>query len=100
MYGWREPLGPAALLGRLRGELGLAHRELAREGRPRAQRAAALVGVGRHRILRSSGAILGSRADRLPSCARRRLSLERRGEFSPLDLDEPAASAAPADARS
>jgi hypothetical protein len=38
-------------------------------------------------VLRLTGALLGSRADRLPPAARRRLSLERRAGFAPLELD-------------
>jgi len=38
-------------------------------------------------IVRLAGALLGSHADRLPAGARRRLSLEGRSSFEPLDLD-------------
>ena len=34
IYGWREPAAPAQLLGRLRGALGHARSQLAREGAP------------------------------------------------------------------
>ena len=47
----------------------------------------ALAAVSRHHVLRSMGALLGSRADRLPAGARRRLSLEGRAGFAPLRLD-------------
>jgi hypothetical protein len=41
--------------------------------------------------VRTAGALLGSRSDRLPPRARRSLSLERRAGFAPLRLDVPAA---------
>ncbi len=63
VYGWREPANPRQLVGQLRGA------------------------PTRHHLLRLTGALLGSRADRLPPGLRRRLSLERRAGFAPLDLD-------------
>jgi rhamnosyltransferase len=82
VYDWREPAGPRHVLRRLRGELRRAQRE-----RPRADagaRCATLVAIARHHMVRLTGAILGSRADRLPSGARRKLSLEGRATFEPL----------------
>ncbi len=87
VYGWREPASPAHLLAQLRGELGQARAELIRQGVSRARRCATLAAVGRHHLVARAGALLGSRADRLPARARRRLSLERRAGFAPLDLD-------------
>jgi rhamnosyltransferase len=87
VYGWREPARPSYLLGQLRGELGQARRSLAREAISDAQRRATLMAVGRHHALRLAGAVLGSRADRLPPPVRRQLSLQRRASFMPLDLD-------------
>jgi glycosyltransferase involved in cell wall biosynthesis len=89
VYGWREPTSPAQLARKLRGELGAARRELIAAGVPPARRRATLAALTRHHLLRSSGALLGSRAEALPSWARRRLSLEGRGDFQPLDLDRP-----------
>jgi glycosyltransferase involved in cell wall biosynthesis len=87
VYGWREPAAPRRLIGQLRGVLGQARRELiAQEAAPR-QRGAALAGVSSHHMARVAGALLGSRADVLPTAARRALSLERRASFVPLDLD-------------
>jgi glycosyltransferase involved in cell wall biosynthesis len=88
VYGWREPAGPVHLVHRLRGELGQARRELA--GVSPARRRATLAAVSRHHVARQAGALLGSRAGLLPPSARRRLSLERRASFLPLDLDTPA----------
>lgn len=87
IYGWREPLSPAYLARRLRGELGWARRELDRRGAPASERRATLAALTRHHVVRLAGSLLGSRADRLPAAARRRLSLEGRSSFEPLDLD-------------
>jgi glycosyltransferase involved in cell wall biosynthesis len=64
VYGWRRPADPRHLVRELRGA------------------------PTRQNVLRLTGAVLGSRADRLPTGLRRRLSLEGRGAFAPLDLDE------------
>jgi glycosyltransferase involved in cell wall biosynthesis len=84
VYGWREPASPAHLTRQLRGALGQARRELIREGVSPAGRRATLIAVSRHHLVRLAGAVLGSRADRLPAAARRRLSLEGRASFEPL----------------
>lgn len=89
VYGWREPASAGRLTRQLRGALGGARRELIREGASPAHRRATLATVARHHVVRSAGALLGSRADWLPSWARRRLSLECRASFVPLDLDQP-----------
>jgi GT2 family glycosyltransferase len=87
VYGWREPSSPAYLATRLRGELVFARRELARRRMQPAERRAMLRAITRHHVVRLAGALLGSRADRLPGWARRGLSLERRASFIPLDAD-------------
>jgi len=87
VYGWREPLSPLHLAGRLRGELGWARRELDRRGASAYERRATLAAVTRHHVVRLAGSLLGSRPDRLPAGARRRLSLEGRSSFQPLHLD-------------
>ena len=87
VYGWREPVSPVRLLAGLRGELGWAREELAGRGRPPAGVAAGLAAVTRHYAVARAGALLGSRADRLPPRVRRVLSLERRSGFTPLHLD-------------
>jgi GT2 family glycosyltransferase len=86
VYGWREPASPVRLARGLRGELGWARAELDRAGAPPRERRATLVAVTRHHVVRLAGALLGSRADRLPAGARRRLSLEGRASFEPFDL--------------
>jgi GT2 family glycosyltransferase len=93
VYGWREPARPGYLLRRLRGELAITYRELSLAQASPSARASALAAVGLHQAVRMAGAILGSRADVLPPWARRRLSLEHRGSFCPLDLDQQAGSA-------
>jgi len=87
VYGWREPASPAHLLRGMRGELGGARDEMIRQGAPAGRRRATLAAVVRHHAACRTGALLGSRAERLPAGARRRLSLEGRGGFAPLDLD-------------
>lgn len=97
VYDWREPADPRSLARGLRGELAAARRELpslgSRAGREsegaaagpgRAACLATLAAVSRHHVLRLAGALLGSRADRLPPQVRRGLSLERRAGFEPL----------------
>jgi glycosyltransferase involved in cell wall biosynthesis len=90
VYGWREPASPARLARGLRGELGAARRELLASGVSRRRRRATLVALTRHHVVRTTGALLGSRAEGLPPWARRRLSLERRASFVALDLDRTA----------
>jgi GT2 family glycosyltransferase len=87
VYGWREPASPARLLAQLRGELGRARDELIGQGVSPVRRRATLAAVSRHHVVCRAGALLGSRADRLPAGARRRLSLEGRAGFAPLYLD-------------
>jgi glycosyltransferase involved in cell wall biosynthesis len=87
VYGWHEPVSPAYLTRQLRGPLGQARRLLIREGVSPTRRRTTLVAVGAHHVARLAGALLGSRADRLPPGVRRRLSFERRAAFAPLQLN-------------
>ena len=87
VYGWRERADPRSLARALRGELGAARRDPLLAALPRGRRVATLAAVSRHHVARLAGAVLGSRADRLPPGARRALSLERRAGFAALDLD-------------
>jgi rhamnosyltransferase len=86
VYGWREPASPVRVVGQIRGAVGRARRELPSEDSSRSHRAT-LAAVGGHHVVSRAGALLGSRADRLPPGVRRRLSLEGRAGFAPLDLD-------------
>jgi len=89
VYGWREPASPRRLAGQLRGAVGTTRRKPHAEGAGTLRRGATLATVGARHTVRLAGALLGSRADRLPRGLRRRLSLERRGSFQPLDLEAP-----------
>jgi hypothetical protein len=93
VYGWREPASPRHLLSRLRGALGQADAALLAEHVARPERLAALAGVTAHQLASMCGALLGSRADRLPPRVRRGLSLERRADFAPLRIDSSFAGA-------
>jgi rhamnosyltransferase len=102
VYGWREPASPGHLLNRVRGALGQAGDALAAEQVPARERPAVLAGVLIHQLASLSGALLGSRVDRLSPRVRRALSLERRADFAPLRIDfappRPDASTVGADA--
>lgn len=78
VYGWREPLSPSHLLTQLRGDLARTERELRREGVAPVRRGPQLALAAGSTAARLTGAILGSRADRLPLSVQRALSLERR----------------------
>lgn len=93
IYGWREPLAPRRLLGGLRGELSADRGAAAAAGLSARARRATLLAASRHHAVRLAGALLGSRADRLPRAVRRRLSSERRDSFLPLELDAAASRA-------
>jgi hypothetical protein len=87
VYGWRQPRGLAELLRDLRGQLALARREhLPGETASLRERAQLIVAIAGHHLARTTGALLGSRAELIPPRARRWLSLERREGFAPLDL--------------
>jgi GT2 family glycosyltransferase len=88
VYGWREPASPVRAAGQLRGALGQARRGALREELSPARRRTTLAAVAVHNVLRQAGALLGSRADRLPAGVRGRLSLEGRAAFAPLELDQ------------
>jgi rhamnosyltransferase len=92
IYGWREPSSPRHLLSRLRGALGNARAELAVERAPPARRARTLANVGAHELVCLSGALLGSRADRLPARVRRLISLEGQASFAALQSADAAAA--------
>jgi GT2 family glycosyltransferase len=88
VYGWREPASPARELRLLRGDLAHARASLQREGVAPGKSLGTLAAVSRHHVASRAGALLGSRADGLPGWATRRLSLERRAGFQPLELGE------------
>jgi glycosyltransferase involved in cell wall biosynthesis len=86
VYGWREPAAPARLISQLRGELKFAREDLIGRDLPPTRRGVALASIARHHVVCRAGALLGSRADKLPAQARRVLSLDGRAGFEPLDL--------------
>jgi GT2 family glycosyltransferase len=88
VYGWREPAAPRHVLSRLRGSLGQARVALSAEAAPRFRRAVVLAQVLAHQLVCLCGALLGSRAERLPSSLRRAISLEGHAGFAALDQRE------------
>jgi rhamnosyltransferase len=87
VYGFVEPLTVTTVRDRV---LAPAKADVrwarARGATPAAQ--AALAGrAALHHAARTAGAALGSRHDRLPASVRRRLSLESRATFAPVDRD-------------
>ena len=86
VYGWREPAAPTRLITQLRGELAFARDELIGRDVPRSRRGAMLAAIARHHVVCRAGALLGSRADKLPAQVRRVLSLDGRSGFEPLGL--------------
>jgi hypothetical protein len=91
VYGWREPLSPRRLLAQMRGAIGEADREMT--GVSGSARVGGLGGAAARRAVRLAGAILGSRADRLPPRVQRALSLERRAGLAPLSTESTPGSA-------
>ena len=88
VYGWREPIAPRRVLGKLRGELSADRAAAEAAGLSAARRRARLLAASRHHALRLAGALLGSRADKLPAPLRAGLSLDRRSSFTPLDPED------------
>jgi glycosyltransferase involved in cell wall biosynthesis len=78
LYGFRAPLAPRPVAGRIRREVAHDRAWARRRGLPDP----ALPSL-RYHAVRALGAGLGTRADRLPPGLRRRLSLERRATFEP-----------------
>jgi len=96
VYGWREPLDLMRAGSQLRGDLGRARRELDAQAASPRERIQTLAAVGAHRLLCLTGALLGSRADRIPPWLARSLSLESRpgagtgkGQQLPVDSVAP-----------
>jgi glycosyltransferase involved in cell wall biosynthesis len=79
IYGYVEPLRGGALRRRVIGPARDDARMMRAEGRAGPRLAAAACNGIAHHLARFAGAVLGTRAARLPSGVRRRLSLEGRG---------------------
>jgi GT2 family glycosyltransferase len=85
VHGWVEPAAPVPTLLSIQRRVRDDVRSLMGRGLP--PRAVAREGIRsvRHWTVRAAGAAAGSRADRLPPGVRRRLSLEGRDSFEPMD---------------
>ncbi len=81
-----EPAGPMRTQRFIRGVLRADQRWLSGHGVHGRRLARPLAVSARHHAIRQAGAILGSRADRLPPAVRRRLSLEGRDSFERFDV--------------
>jgi glycosyltransferase involved in cell wall biosynthesis len=92
-----EPAGAWRNQRVLRGLLRADERWLRAHGVGGAPLAKALAVSARHHTIRQAGAILGSRADRMPPAVRRRLSLEGRDSFVPAAVPASPLAAAPDD---
>jgi rhamnosyltransferase len=88
VYDYREPFGAGYLVGQLRGAAGAGLRGGPPADRAPARRAGRMIVAVAQQGFQLVGAILGSRADRLPAGVRRRLSLERRATFEPIAWDQ------------
>ena len=82
----REPARPRHIVRTVRAFTHEDRLWLEKQGVNGAQMRRALAHSRRHHSARLVGAALGSRADRLPSWARRRLSLEGRATFTPVEV--------------
>jgi hypothetical protein len=80
IYDWREPISPRVVGRNLWGNVGADRRWFVRHGGATTAPAQLelLVRATLHHAARTTGAVLGSRARRLPGSAVRRLSLEGR----------------------
>jgi glycosyltransferase involved in cell wall biosynthesis len=81
-----EPAGPVRTQYAIRGLVRADQRWLSAQGVRGPALARPLAVSARHHTIRMAGAILGSRADRLPAGVRRRLSLEGRETFAHADV--------------
>jgi glycosyltransferase involved in cell wall biosynthesis len=88
VLGFRQDWGPKRTLWDIRGLAGADKRWLREHGvKGRALVGPLAVSV-RHHTIRMLGAIIGSRADRIPGLLRKRMSLEGRGTFTPYDVPQ------------
>ena len=86
VLGFKQPWGPKRSLWDVRGLVGADKRWLEEQGvRGRALRRPLLVS-GRHHVIRTAGAVIGTRADLVPPPLRGRLSLEGRSNFVPYEV--------------
>ena len=90
VLGHVQPWGPKRTLWDIRGLVGADKRWLEASGVSGMSLIPPLAESGRHWTLRMAGAIVGTRADRVPPALRRRLSLEGRSTFVEHDVPESA----------
>ena len=83
VHGWVEPGSPRAALLSVQSRVRADVRSLQGSERPRPALGREALRSLRHWTVRQAGAVLGSRADRLPPAVRRWCSLERRDSFEP-----------------
>src|SRR3954454_17885335 len=86
VLGFTQPAGPKTTLWDVRGLVGHDKRWLRERGMTGKPLARALAVSGRHHSIRMAGAIVGSRADKVPAGLRGKLSLEGRDTFEPVDV--------------
>jgi hypothetical protein len=85
VHGHREPLTPRYVAARVRGDVAADRAFMRREGLAGRALDAATMRALTHHGARALGRSLGSNADRLPAWARRRLSLDGRASFEPVE---------------
>jgi glycosyltransferase involved in cell wall biosynthesis len=88
VLGFRQDWGPKRTLWDIRGLAGADKQWLRAHGVKGLALVAPLSVSVRHHTIRMLGAIVGSRADRVPKFLRKRLSLEGRGTFVPYDVPQ------------
>lgn len=86
VLGFRQPWGPKRTLWDVRGLTGFDKRWLRERGVGGTDLVAPIAVSMRHHALRMAGAVIGTRADRLPASVRGRLSLEGRSTYVPYDV--------------
>lgn len=88
VLGFRQDWGPKRTLWDIRGLAGADKSWLRAHGVRGLKLVAPLAVSVRHHTIRMAGAIVGSRADRIPAPIRRRLSLEGRATFQRYDVPQ------------
>ena len=88
VLGHVEPFGLEHVARTVYHQTRLDREYLEGEGVEGAELRRAVARSARHYLIRTVGAGLGARADRLPRPARKALSLEGRGSFAPLELPQ------------
>jgi O-antigen biosynthesis protein len=86
VLGYRHAGGPLRTAREIRGLVGADARWLRSQGVTGAELRQRLAVSARHHLLRTAGALIGSRPEHLPAPLRRRLSLEGRDSFTPYEV--------------